>query len=87
MKKLYKFKWDCGRQGDVEGVFVAEEEGVRDAIGKDICFGEILGKHSDIVGTLEKRDIQILSEDCRFIEQFSKIVGKIGYNPLDYVKE
>lgn len=25
MKKLYSFYWDCGRMGNLEGLFIAEE--------------------------------------------------------------
>ena len=42
-KKLYKFHWDCGRQGDLEGMFIADEQAVADAIGKEAQFGEALG--------------------------------------------
>lgn len=54
MKRLYKFYWDCGRQGDVEGLFFADEETVNKSIGSQVYFGEILGKHSEVYGTLEE---------------------------------
>ena len=85
MKKLYKFFWDAGRQGVVEGAFVAEEDEVEAAIGRDVYFGEILGKHSEIYGTLEDKDLTVLCEDQFFIEGFKNIVGNIGYNPLEYL--
>ena len=44
MKKLYEFYWDFGRMGEVTGMIIAEEEDVASAIGKQIYFGEILGK-------------------------------------------
>jgi hypothetical protein len=29
MKKIYKFHWDCGRQGYVSGIFIADDEEVK----------------------------------------------------------
>ena len=63
MKKLYKFYWDCGRMGSLEGVFVAEETELKAAIGKTIDFGEALGKHSEIDGPLLDKDITEISVD------------------------
>ena len=51
---LWKFHWDCGRAGDVEGLFIATEEEVENLIGSEVYFGEILGKHSEVYGTVEK---------------------------------
>ena len=51
MNKLYKFHWDCGRMGNLDGVFIAEPKEIEALIGKEIHFGEVLGKHSDIQGT------------------------------------
>lgn len=44
MKYLYKFHWDCGRNGDLQGLFVATEDEVKDAIGSEAYFGEVLGE-------------------------------------------
>lgn len=88
MKKLYNFHWDYGRNGDVRGIFVAEESDVAVAIGRQIYFGEILGKHSEVYGTLEAKDIEIKTDDQDFIEKFIKFIGtSTGYNPLDYINE
>ncbi len=55
-------------------------------IGKKVFFGEILGKNSEIFGTLEEKDIKILTDDQDFIEKFEKFIGKsTGYNPLHYI--
>ncbi len=86
MKKLYKFHWDCGRQGDVTGIFVAEEKEIRDNIGAEIDFGEILGKHSEIYGELNEEDLIVLTDDPEFIEKFEKLKCSSGYNPLQYIR-
>jgi hypothetical protein len=93
VRKLYKFHWDCGRMGDVDGVFIAESEDVDAAVegGAKIYFGEILGKHSEISGTLEGKDLTALSDDQAFIDQLVAVFGGAwticGYSPLDYVAD
>lgn len=86
--RLYRFHWDCGRQGDVTGVFVASEADVEAAIGKTVSFGEILGKHSDITGTLDAEDLTIVTDDQAFIHKAVEYgLGQVGYNPLEYLME
>jgi hypothetical protein len=88
MKKLYKFYWDCGRQGDVEGMFIAEENEVQNAIGKEVYFGEILGKHSEVYGTIEEGDIAEIQVSETTIKEIEQIIGSTisGYNPLNYIQ-
>lgn len=87
MLKLYRFFWDAGRQGHVEGVFAEDSETVKKSIGKDVHFGEILGKHSEVQGILEDEDLTILCEDKDFIQKATEYkLIPIGYNPLDYIE-
>lgn len=85
---LWKFFWDCRRQGEVEGLFVATEETIHNAIGKEVSFGEILGKHSDVYGTLEIGDLEKMDLDSETVEKVTKLLGETwsGYNPLHYVE-
>ena len=90
MNKLYRFYWDAGRLGDLEGLFVAREEDVAKLMNSEIQFGEVLGKHSDIGGTLEDKDLTIKSEDQDFINKLVEVMGSYnisGLNPLEYVYE
>ncbi len=89
MKKLWKFRWDCRGMGEVEGLFVADDQQIEDAVGKRVYFGEILGKHSDVYGTLDYLDLTVLSIDQDFIGKCESIEGLLpqGYNPLDYLEE
>ena len=90
MKKIYVFYWDCGRMGSLDGLFVAEESDIEKVIGKEVYFGEVLGKHSEIYGMLEESDLTVKTDDQEFIRKFIDIfdMGTIsGYNPLDYYKE
>lgn len=87
MKKLYSFYWNCGRQGSVEGLFIADEEVVAKAIGEEIDFGEILGKYSEIYGVLEEGDIEEVIVSDITIEEMEQVLGAniSGYNPLNYI--
>ncbi len=86
--KLYKFYWDCNRQGVVSGVFLAEPKEVAEAIGKQIYFGEILGKHSEVYGDLEEDDCKALDVSDEFVKEFAKqFPNGFGYNPLQYLPE
>jgi hypothetical protein len=89
-KAIYEFIFQCGRMGSLEGLFIAKKEYVQKLIGKEIYFGEVLGKHSEIVGPLEEGDLRIRSEDQEFISKFEDIMGGgtiSGHNPIDYYEE
>lgn len=88
MKNLYKFKWDCKRQGYIEGLFISEEKEVMLAEGKEAYFGEILGKHSDVYGTLEGGDVVKIDISKETLEELESIFGCdiSGYNPLNYIR-
>lgn len=87
MLKLYSFYWDCGRMGNLDGLFVAEESEVAKILGKEVYFGEVLGKHSEIYGTVDEEDITVVSDDQEKIEWLIDVIGGAnisGYNPLEY---
>lgn len=86
--KLYKFLWDMDRGGAVSGIFVSEPEEVTKAIGQEIYFGEVLGKHSEVYGTLEEGEVTALNVSEEFIKEFNKhFPNGFGYNPLNYLPE
>jgi len=89
-KVIAEFFWDCGRMGDVQGMFVTTEEALEKAYGKKVYFGEILGKHSEVYGTLDRKDITIKSSDQDFIAKFIEVMGDgtiSGYNPLESLSD
>lgn len=87
MKNLYSFYVDCGRQGSLDGLFIATQQEVNNAIGKEIYFGEVLGKHSDVQGTLESHEITLVSEDQDKVTWLEGLLGSCvsGFNPLEYI--
>lgn len=89
-KVIAKFHWDCGRMGDVDGLFIADKSKLESANGEHVYFGEILGKHSEVYGDLDESAITILTEDQDFIAKFIEIMGDgtiSGYNPLEYLSD
>ena len=80
---LWRFWWDCGRMGELEGLFKATTEEIESLIGEEICFGEVLGKHSDIYGVIEWDDIELVSDNPLTVAT----AAECGYNPLNYLDE
>lgn len=87
MKKLYKFRFDCGRMGELSGLFVADEEDINNVIGETVYFGEVLGKHSEIYGELEEADFKVITDDQGFINKFEELDCETGYNPFNYIED
>jgi hypothetical protein len=87
-KYLWKFNFECGRMGELHGLFVATEEEANNVIGQEAYFGEVLGKHSEIYGTIDRGEIQKVDLDAETVEKVAKILGETwsGYNPLHYIK-
>jgi hypothetical protein len=88
-KVLVAFGWDCGRQGMLEGLFVTTQEKIDASIGKEVYFGEVLGKHSEIFGPLKREDFIVKSDDPAFIDKLVEIIGSgniSGYNPFDFME-
>ncbi|MEO6176969.1 MAG: hypothetical protein ABIP27_17580 [Flavobacterium circumlabens] len=87
MKKgIYKLSVDCGRSGDLEGVFIATDVQVKALIDSkiEVYFGEILGKHSEVYGAIEKKEVKLLTQDINAIEVVEKYNLSNGVNPFDY---
>lgn len=73
--------------GTVEGLFVADKDAVKAAIGEEVYFGEILGKHSEVCGPLEARDIKVITDDPAVVKVFNDYELSSGYNPLSYLQK
>lgn len=87
MQKLYKFFWDCGRMGSLQGVFISTDAEIKAAIGRNCSFGEVLGKHSDIHGKLDADDITEITDNKTVISVIVEhLEGGIGFNPLEYLQ-
>lgn len=86
--RLWKFCWDCGRSGFIDGLFLASSKDVEELLGKQIYFGEVLGKHSEIYGTIDEGDIKQIEVDAATIDGLTPHGPTLsGYNPFDYYEE
>ena len=86
MKGIYKFNFRIKRMGTLSGIFVALKDDVQWLNGQASYFGEVLGKHSEVFGTLEGDEISLVTEDPIAVEMFEKYNMETGYNPFDYVR-
>jgi len=88
MKVLVSFAWDCGRLGNLHGLFICTQEELDALEEKEVYFGEVLGKHSEIFGTLKKEDFRIISVEQDKIDWLEEIMHNksiSGFNPMDYL--
>ena len=88
-KYLWKFHWNCRRAGKLDSIFIATQEEVDNLIGKEIWFGEVLGKHSEVYGTVEKGEIVKLDVSQNTVDELYALMGDTlsGYNPVEYYEE
>lgn len=91
MNYLCKLEQDYGRHGDVEGLFVLTDKELDYLRGHgEVCFGEVLGKHSCVTVSMDEKTLKIVSEDQAFIDQLIAVVGSdhiSGLNPLNYIDQ
>ena len=81
---IYKMAFDCGRQGSLEGVFVADKNHVKILLERPlgVYFGEVLGKHSEICGTIEDHEITLVTDDPAVVGLFNEHKLSSGFNPF-----
>ena len=86
MKALFKMNFDCGRMGNLEGVFVADIEDVECLVNNKISvyFGEVLGKYSEIYGCVTESEIKQITTDENVIKVVEEYGLESGYNPFEY---
>ena len=83
---LYCLNASFGREGDLEGLFLADSEDVKYLIDNKVSvyFGEVLGKHSEVYGSFISDEIELITEDEKVIDIFRKYNISSGYNPFVY---
>ncbi len=85
-KAIYKFYFDCGRQGELEGVLISTKERVDKLIESKITvyFGEVLGKHSEVYGPIDEGDMTFISDNEEAVRVVEENNLTSGYNPFGY---
>lgn len=86
MISIYKFYVDCGSMGFLSGIFPVTEKDIESIIGFEVYFGEVLGKHSEIVVKMEESHFTLVTSDTEFINKFVELDCSTGYNPFDYLE-
>lgn len=79
---VFKLNFDCGRMGSLEGVFIESKSKVDFLIksGIKVYFGEVLGKHSEVYGSVTESEIELVSSEPDAI----KWCTPSGYDPFQY---
>lgn len=85
-KAVYKLNVSCGRQGDLTGLFIAKKNHVKLLLENklEVYFGEVLGKHSEIYGKIEEKEIVFVSDSKDVIDVIETHQLENGFNPFDY---
>lgn len=85
---VYSMFLEWGRMGTLTGTFLASEEDIMEASGKQVYFGEVLGKHSEIyVDDFDEIIIDLVTDDPAAVKIFREYGLTSGYNPFDYISE
>lgn len=88
-KVLVKYNEDF-YYGVMSGLFVCTEEELETLNNKEVDFGSVLGKHSEVTTEDAYDYCEIVSEDQDLIHDLLTVFGSnniSGHNPLDYVQD
>ena len=81
MLGIYKYYCDC-YYGDISGIFVADSDDVKAAIGHGLYLGEVLGKHSQVEIELCEEDFTLVTEDQDIVRIFEDLNMSSGYDVI-----
>ena len=84
---IYRLHIDCGRSGDLTGVFSATDVQVENFIGKRFYASEALGKHSEVSGTFDPEEFTLVTQDPVAVEVFNKYNLDSGWTPWILLRE
>lgn len=85
-KVLVKFEGYNGRAGVLDALFITTREELEGLYGKTVVFGEVLGKHSEVVLDIEESHFDVIDLGAEAIEKLEAAAGTSisGHNPFDY---
>lgn len=88
-KILVKFHQYYGRMGSLDGLFVTTQAELESLYGKEVYFGEVLGKHSNICTEMDAALFRVLDLSTDIVEKIEAECGSTisGLNPFDYYEE
>jgi hypothetical protein len=84
-KGIYRLNFDCGRQGSLRGIFIADKEHVKVLIENkiEVYWGEVLGKHSEVYGPMDDGELTLVSDNVEAIKIIEELGLENGYNPFE----
>ncbi len=74
---MWKFSFG-GDYGCLYGLFKATYRQVFEIMGREVYFGEVFGKHSEVYGEIEDDDITFITDDKYIVDNMIEF----GYNPI-----
>lgn len=83
MNRIYRYSVSCGRSGSLEGMFAVDDVGeacLRALIEskRRIHFGEVLGKHSEVIQILAPNEIQQVEATPEEVATVLRVMGIEG---------
>ena len=84
---VYRFHMNYGRHAKIQGIFLAYEYDVRDLVGVTVYFGEIAGKHTEVIRKIDYEDVILVTDDPTAVHIFERYDLECGINPFDYSED
>lgn len=85
--QLWRFCVDLERHGELDGIFFATQEEIDGVVGSRIYFGEVLGKHSEVIVDVRREDFEAYELSEATVAELQRVVSSrtlSGFNPLSY---
>ncbi len=92
---LVEYEEDFGRSGMLSGLFITTKDKLELIKGREIYFGEVLGKHSEVFSDECYENCKVTKLEHKDVKFFEKFFGEIeehglfisGINPVDCYME
>jgi hypothetical protein len=85
MSKILVSYYSDHYYGELEGLFITTRKELQNIYGKEVRWGEVLGKHSEVYEELDESMFSVKSDDQVLITALEQAFGGrqiSGYNPL-----
>lgn len=88
-KAVYKVDVDCGRMGEIEGVFVGfkKDAELLYAEKAEIDLGEHLGKHSEVSFEFNEENVKLITDEDHVVDLILEHGLTSGVNPFDHLED
>ena len=83
---IYKFYLDYGRNGEIEGIFLANPNHVKILIDSELTvnFGEVLGRFSSVTSKITDKMLSFITDNEEAVNMFEHYNLSSGFNPFYY---